>query len=96
MNGDISYDLVMEDSMSFAEGSYKIGDQPWQVFIVSKDSVKKCEAKAGRWASGATGVHFRIPVEFRLNRVLVEQLLSDHLGVVAWIEACGPDSMQLR
>ena len=35
-NGEISYDLVMEDDMAFVEGSYRIGGCDWQVFIISK------------------------------------------------------------
>ena len=35
-NGEISYDLVMEDDMAFIEGCYRIGGCDWRVFIISK------------------------------------------------------------
>lgn len=38
--GDISYDLIMEDNMSFVEGTYRIDNGDWHVFIFSKDAIE--------------------------------------------------------
>jgi hypothetical protein len=34
--GEISYDLVMDNDMAFAEGTYRVGDCAWCVFSFSK------------------------------------------------------------
>jgi hypothetical protein len=34
MKGEISYDLVMENDMSFVEGTYRIENGEWRVFIL--------------------------------------------------------------
>jgi hypothetical protein len=96
MKGEISYDLVMEDDMAFVEGTFRIGDGLWQVFIFKKDSVNQPVVTPGRWASGIAGVFVRLPQSARLNNELVEQVLSEHLRVDEWHEVRGPDSMQLR
>lgn len=36
MIGKISFDLVMESDMDFAEGSFCVANGEWQVFIFSK------------------------------------------------------------
>ena len=37
MRAQISFDLVMEDSMSFVEGTYRLPGRDWQVFIFGRD-----------------------------------------------------------
>lgn len=96
MQGEISYDLVMEDDMSFVEGSYRVAKGDWQVFILRKDSIERTVITIGGWPSGVTGVFVRVPRFVRLNKHSVEHLLSDKLGVDNWLEVRGPDSMRLR
>jgi hypothetical protein len=96
MQGEISYDLIMQDDMTFVEGSYRIGEGDWQVFIIRKDPVEKQEVTQGRWPSGVTGVFARVPLPVGLNKQAVERLMSELLGVLRWREVRGPDSMQLR
>jgi hypothetical protein len=96
MQGEISYDLIMEDDMSFVEGSYRIGNGAWQVFIFRKDPIERPEVTSGHWPSGVTGVFVRVPPSVRLNKQVVEQMMSEWLGVSGWREVRGPDSIQLR
>jgi hypothetical protein len=96
MKGEISYDLVMVDDMSFVEGTFRIGNGEWQVFIFRKDSIEQPELTSGRWGSGVTGVFVRLPLCVRLNKQLVEHTMSEQWKVDEWCEVRGPDSMQLR
>jgi hypothetical protein len=48
------------------------------------------------WSTGVTGVFSKVPVGMRLNKQIVEELLGGFLGVEAWTEVKGPDSMKLR
>src|SRR5262249_11718888 len=93
---EISYDLVMEEDMSFVEGCYRLPGRPWEVFIVSKMSIAEPEHTFGKWDSGVTGVTFRVPRGMKVNKAVVEELLSSALGVACWREVRGPDSIMLR
>src|SRR2546429_548419 len=97
MQGEISYDLIMEDDMDFVEGCYRLPHKPWEVFIFSKS--RRIAEPAHRfftWDSGVTGITFHVPDSTRLNKTLVEELLSSVLGVVRWDEVRGPDSIVIR
>jgi hypothetical protein len=96
MTGEISYDLVLEDDMAFVEGSYRKQNGRWQVFIFSKAPIDYPDMTSGQWSSGVTGVVFRLPLSSNLNKLVVEQMLSEKLAVNGWREVKGPDSMQLR
>ncbi len=97
MRAEISYDLVMEEEMSFAEGAYRLPGGEWQVFVFIRRNV------TGRpvwwhdhWESGVTGVVVAFPNDRALNRRAVEAVLSDATGATEWAEVRGPDSMRLR
>ena len=96
MTGEISYDLVMTDDMDFVEGAYRVGDGAWQVLIVSKRDVTEPTIKPSTWDSGVTGVVIHLPRDTRLDKALVERLLSERLDIAGWVEVRGPDSMTLR
>jgi hypothetical protein len=96
MKGEISYDLVMVEEMAFVEGTFRVADGDWQVLIFAHDPVEQPEVTLGQWASGVKGIFVRLPLSTRLNRQVVEKLMSDQFGVEQWNEVCGPDSMQLR
>jgi hypothetical protein len=99
MQAEISYDLVMQDDMPFVEGTYRLPGGTWQVFIFSRHfgpPVEKPQLKFGAWESGVTGVFVHFPQSGRLNKAVVEQVLSEASGVEKWTEVRGPDSMQLR
>jgi hypothetical protein len=96
MQGEISYDLLMEADMSFVAGTYRVDNGGWQVFIIGKDPINRPEVTSGSWDSGVTGVFVRVPPSFHLNKQVVEQLLSGLLRVGEWREVKGPDSLQLR
>lgn len=95
-NGEISYDLVMDDDMVFVEESYRIGGCEWRVVIVSKRPIVTPSWKPCTWDSGVSGIVVEISVGIRLNALVLENLLAEILGVGAWERVQGPDSMQLR
>jgi len=95
-NGEISYHIVMEEDMAFAEGSYRIGGCEWCVVIFSKGPMESPRWKTGTWDSGVSGIEVQVPLKVRLNAATIESLLSDILGVGGWERVRGPDSMQLR
>lgn len=96
MRAEISYDLVMEDEMSFVEGTYRLPGHEWQVLIFSRGPVASPDIESATWASGVTGVSVKFPEDAPLNQSVVEQLPGDRFGVDEWIEVRGPDSIQIR
>ncbi len=97
MRAEISYDLVMEEEMSFVEGTFRLPDEEWQVFIFIRRNVTDRPIWwHSQWASGATGVTVTFPNERVLNRKAVEAVLTDATGATEWAEVRGPDSMHLR
>lgn len=96
MRAEISYDLVMDNDMSFVEGTYRLAGGDWQVIIVSRCDVADPQVVPQQWKSGVSGLFVRFPLAGRLNRAILERVLSAALGVSEWVEVCGPDSMQLR
>jgi hypothetical protein len=96
MRAEISYDLVMDDDMSFVEGTYRLPGRGWQVFIFSRYDVSEPQVKPSTWDSGVTGVFVPFPRSGRLDRAAVEGTLSAALGVREWVVVRGPDSLQLR
>jgi hypothetical protein len=97
MHAEISYDLVMTDEMSFVEGTYRLPERDWQVFIFGPDeSFTEPNVVTAKWPSGVTGVFVKWPPSKRLNKDAVLAILSAELSVDDWSEVRGPDSMQLR
>ena len=96
MNGEISFDLVMEEDMDWVEGTYRIEDRDWQVFIFLEKPVSKVEVREYVWRSGVTGVTVMCPEPANLNVEIVKRTLSEALGVDAWVEVRGPDSINIR
>jgi hypothetical protein len=96
VKGQISYDLVMEDDMAFAEGTFRLEGGEWQVFIFNKDPIQEPITKLGHFDSGVAGVTVKLPDSDKLNKRMVTDVLAQLLGVEEWQEVRGPDSMQLR
>lgn len=96
MNAQISFDLVMEQDMNFVEGTFRLGDGPWQILIFRKEPRDHPVVSRQRWESGASGVVISVPEQLKLQRQMVVQLLSTEFGVRNWQEVEGPDSMSLR
>lgn len=82
--------------MSFVEGTYRLVDGDWQVFIVSKRDVDEPAIKDSIWDSGVTGLHITFPRDRPLDQSVVESLLASHLNVGSWRVVRGPDSIVLR
>lgn len=96
MTGEISYDLVMDDDMSFVEGTFRSPGGPWQVIIVSKGNGPNVEVQPSVWESGVGGLVINVPRKIRLNRAVVEAELARTVGVEGWVQVVGPDSMTLH
>jgi hypothetical protein len=99
--GEISYDLVMEDDMDFVEGTCRVPEAAgaaaaWQVFVFTKSDVSSSQVVRSRFTSGTSGLLVRVPASTRLDCRIIEEALSDLLGVVRWRRVTGPDSMSLR
>jgi hypothetical protein len=98
MRAQISFGLVMEDNMELVEGTYRLPERDWQVFIFGPDSrvSQPVVTTDGHWESGVTDIHVKWPRVAPLNKAVVLRLLSEQLGVTEWEEVRGPDSMMLR
>jgi|GEM_PF-1113038 len=97
IEGEISYDLVMDQDMDFIEGAYRLPGKDWQIFVAQTWRVTELEIKPVTWESGVTGIIIRFPLEkAALNQNSVEDVMSDFFDVQIWKEVRGPDSMQLR
>jgi hypothetical protein len=99
MRAEITFDLVMEDNMSFVEGCYRLEGSEWQVFMFRK-SRRGMEAIGIKtnlaWKSGVIGINVIVPDDTVIDKSLVLKTLSDILEISEWSEVCGPDSMRLR
>ena len=96
--GKVTFDLVMDDEMSFIEGCYQLPGKSWEIFIFTKNKdlfIMNID-KDVIWDSGNTGVVVNLPQYVKLNKSSALKILSDILHVAAWSEVIGPDSMQLR
>jgi hypothetical protein len=97
MKAEISFDLKMEEHMHFVEGTYRLNEGPWHVFIFSTYSKANVEIDLNaKWASGVSGIIVQYPRSNVLNRGVVLNILSNCLGVTDWNEVRGPDSIDLR
>jgi hypothetical protein len=96
VEAEISYDLVMGDDMDFAEGCYRLPGKTWEVFTATKRKIADAQYRSFQWDSGVSGILLHVPEATRLNKTLVEELLSSALGVAGWREVKGPDSIMIR
>jgi hypothetical protein len=97
MRAQISYDLIMEEEMSFVEGTFRLPGCEWQVFIFGRGAVTSPEININvRWQSGVSGIFVKWPREWTLNKAGVVRVLSERFGITDWEEVRGPDSMRLR
>lgn len=96
MNGEISFDLVMESNMDFIEGTYRVDGGPWNVFIFKRDGIETPQIAPARWDSGVEGVLIRYPRTATLDKDTAQSILGTWLNVSTWFEVKGPDSMNLR
>ncbi|MBC7771716.1 MAG: hypothetical protein H7210_04405 [Pyrinomonadaceae bacterium] len=97
MKGEISYDFKMLEEVPFVEGTFRLPGSDWQVVIFCRRDIEepKCD-KEGAWRSGVTGLYVEFPRKMKLNKAVVEQILSREYGVDEWVEVRGPDSIVLR
>ena len=95
--GEVSWDLVMEPDMPFAEGTYRVTEGGWQVFTTFRSrGDRPVGVRAVRWDSGVQGVNITFADHGLINKNTVLIALSKETGVREWREVSGPDSMQLR
>ena len=93
---EISFDLVMEDEMPFAEGTYRLRGGEWHVFIFSRYEGKRILSTFDEWQNGCKGRVVKMPEGAKLNREVIKKILGEILYVTDWLEVRGPDSMNLR
>jgi hypothetical protein len=97
MTAEISFDLRMEEEMSFVEGTYRLPKGDWQVFVFSRRPILQPMVNIHAiWESGVTGISVQYPKDKRLNKSVVMEVLANSLGITEWQETHGPDSMALR
>lgn len=98
MNAEITWDLVMSEDMSFAEGCYRIENGPWQVITAFKrEGLSQINVRNNlTWISGVTGMNIVLPRTSTINATVLLEIISDILGVEVWEEVHGPDSIRLR
>jgi len=89
----------MDEDNAFAEGCYRLDGGSWEVFIFWKSDdadSKKIMRKDLVWDSNVRGLNVILPIDAKLNKVVVMQALSEVFGGIEWSEVHGPDSMRLR
>jgi hypothetical protein len=99
MKAEITFDIVMDDDSSFAEGCYRLEGGSWEVFIFWKSNDAHSEKMVKKdlvWDSNVRGINVILPADTKLNKALVIETLSEVFGETQWSEVRGPDSMQLR
>jgi hypothetical protein len=99
---EISFDIVLKEENAFAEGSYRLPGQFWQVVIFQKDDVPEVRCQPSKWdrptnwEREATGIVLRFPRTAKLSRDDLLQAMSQAFGCNEWTVVHGPDSMNLR
>lgn len=99
---EVSFDLVLEEGMTWMEGTYRLPGEPWMVVIFRQEDVPAIESrpqrwrKPTRWEREATGVLIRIPRSVAITRTSLLGAPSQVFGHADWTEVRGPDSMLLR
>jgi hypothetical protein len=93
---EISYDTVMGDDMGFVEGSYRLPGCLWQVFLFTNEDVPELRHSFGTWASGITGVEFKVPRGAPINHDYIVKAMSEVFGADSWAVVNGPDSLVLK
>jgi hypothetical protein len=99
---EVSFDLVMEDDMSFVEGTFRLPGEFWRVFVFGKwdGAALQCKRQIwpnkNPWRESIDGLAFSAPKNANLNRAYVLAALSEALNIRDWTEVRGPDSISLR
>lgn len=94
---EISYDTVVEGEESGTlEGSYRLPDRPWQVFLFEHGDVPEIQHSFGIWRSGITGIEFVVPRSTPINCDCITRAMSEIFGTDAWAVVRGPDSIYLK
>ena len=99
VKGEVTFDLVMEDEMSFVEGCCRLEDDIWCVFMFrkSRNGIEEVGVRKNLvWDSGVTGLNIIVSDDTTLNKSTVLRALAGALDVTEWAEVRGPDSMNLR
>lgn len=98
MIAEITWDLVMSEDMTFAEGCYRLEGGDWQVVTACKaKGIYPVGIRNGvSWGSGATGMNIVLPDDAHINATVLLEMMSAILGVSEWHGVKGPDSIMLR
>ncbi len=93
---EFSFDVIMEDNMTWVEGTYRLPGRFWEVMIFGKADTPELSHRLEEWRSGIKGTSFKVPDTEQLNRDYVRWALTHAFGYTEWFEVAGPDSMVLR
>ena len=101
--GEVTFDIVVpEEGVRYAEGCYRINGGNWHVYYVKNwhngapwtgEPTIRSDAI---FQSGISGVDGIVPADWILNKKTIKKILVEAVGVDAWIEVSGPNSLILR
>lgn len=99
---EISFDTQIEPDNDWAEATFRLPGEFWQVAIFQQDDVRQVDLQYDRWPAAtpweqdAAGIVIRFPRGAKMDRDALLQAMSQAYDVDAWVEVAGPDSMMLR
>jgi len=101
--GEATFDVVVpEEGVTYAEGCYRINDGNWHIYYLTNrhngaawigDPTIRSDAIFQSGISGVSGV---VPADCILNKKTIKKILAETVGVGAWIEVTGPNSLLLK
>lgn len=102
-SGEVTFDIVVpEEGVRYAEGCYRIDGGHWHVYYVTNRhngapwTGEPAIRSDAIFQSGISGVDGLVPADWILNKMTIKKILAEALGVGAWIEVSGPDSLILK
>ena len=103
VTAEITFDTeVAEGGQPHVEGCYRRRGEAWHVFYFTswwqgQRWQGPPEVIADQvWQSGIGGVEVRCRDDLIINKAFVKMTLAAVLAVTDWLEARGPDSLQLK
>ncbi|MBL8814412.1 MAG: hypothetical protein JNL58_00165 [Planctomyces sp.] len=94
---EISFDTEVDATdIPIAEGSFRLPERFWSVFVIQQAEVSSTTVKRGFARSGIEELLCLIPRDKPITRDLVMKVLGQAVGTDEWVEVAGPDSLVLK
>ncbi len=93
---EVSFDTVLDDKSSIAEGCYRLPGRFWEVFVFVKADTTDLRHASVTWPSGINGVQFDVPSCAALDRDYVIRAMSNVFSARSCTVVCGPDSLLMK